>query len=59
MLTDFQAFLPYEYLYGLKRIELLERNSKSIGEPYAIYRESDKTILIYSDAGTFPEARSS
>jgi hypothetical protein len=38
---------PPEYLVGLKSIELVPRPS-IIGEPFAIYRRSDKTIFLYS-----------
>ena len=40
--------LPIEYLYGLKRIELLPRTSAEIGRPYASYVVSEKAIRIYS-----------
>ena len=40
--------LPIEYLYGLKRIELLPRTSAEIGQPYACYLTDEKAIRIYS-----------
>jgi hypothetical protein len=40
--------LPIEYLYGLKRIELLPRTSAEVGDPYACYLNDEKAIRIYS-----------
>jgi hypothetical protein len=48
MIKELIQELPAEYTYGLKAIELLDRNSKKIGQPYAVYREDEKSIIIYS-----------
>ncbi len=48
MINEFLIELPKEYIYGLKALELLDRNSRDIGNPYAIYREDEKSIIIYS-----------
>ena len=40
--------LPIEYLYGLRKVELLSRVSTEVGIPYALYRLDEKEILLYS-----------
>lgn len=41
------AILPAEYIYGLKRVELRPRINE-IGNPYALYRRREKTVILYS-----------
>ncbi len=48
MIKEFIKELPAEFIYGLKSIELSDRDSRTIGEPYAVYREDEKSIIIYS-----------
>ncbi len=48
MIKELIQELPAEYTYGLKAIELSDRNSREIGQPYAVYREDEKSIIIYS-----------
>ena len=48
MIQAYIKDLPPEYMYGLKSIELRDRNSIPIGDPYAFYRESEKDIIMYS-----------
>lgn len=48
MLNGYVKELPPEYLVGLNRIELMDRNSRNIGDPYGFYRESEKVIIMYS-----------
>ena len=40
--------LPIEYIYGLRKIELLPRVSVEVGNPYGVYRLDEKDILLYS-----------
>lgn len=40
--------LPIEYLYGLKQIELQPRLNERIGDPFALYIRSEKTIRLFS-----------
>lgn len=41
-------FLPKEYIYGLKKIELRPRPGKEIANPLAYYRSGEKTIFLFS-----------
>jgi hypothetical protein len=41
-------YLPIEYLYGLKRIELLPRSGNAIGYPFGCYLVDEKAIWLYS-----------
>lgn len=40
--------VPLEYLYGLKRIEILPRASMLIGAPFGTYSWREQTITLYS-----------
>ena len=44
--------LPIEYLYGLRKIELLPRSAE-VGSPYALYRPGEKSIQLYSQPMTW------
>ncbi len=46
-LKAFIRRLPIEYLYGLQSIELHARKSR-IGEPYGLYMNDEKRIILYS-----------
>ena len=48
MIKEFIKELPVEFVNGLKSIELSDRNSRKIGCPYAVYRENEKSIIMYS-----------
>jgi hypothetical protein len=39
---------PVDYVYGLKRIELLPRQTQEIGRPLGSYVPREKAILLYS-----------
>ena len=39
--------VPIEYVHGLRRIEMRPRLGE-VGEPFAVYLPSEKTILLYS-----------
>jgi hypothetical protein len=47
MVRDLLWFVPAEYIYGLKAIELRPRQGE-IGEPYGAYLFRDKRIWLYS-----------
>ena len=40
--------VPLAYLHGLNRIELRPRSSNEVGSPFALYRRSEKSIILYS-----------
>ena len=40
--------VPIEYLYGLRRIELKPRPNNDVGNPFALYSPSEKTIKLFS-----------
>lgn len=40
--------IPIEYLYGLRRIELKPRLNDDVGNPFALYSPSEKTIKLFS-----------
>jgi hypothetical protein len=40
--------IPLEYVYGLSRIELRPRRTKTIGNPFGYYWRDEKAIILYS-----------
>ena len=48
MIKELIKELPVEFVNGLKSIKLSDRNSRKIGCPYAVYREDEKSIIMYS-----------
>lgn len=39
--------MPFEYTYGLTRVEMRARED-DLGDPFALYRPSERDIIIYS-----------
>jgi len=41
-------FIQSQYLYGVKRIELLARKSEEVGNPYGSYLSDEAVVRLYS-----------
>ncbi len=39
---------PLQYIQGLRTVELRARPTATVGEPFAVYRPREKTIILYS-----------
>ncbi len=56
-ISNFLRYLPVDYVYGLRRVELRGRTSEEIGDPYGYYLNGEKTIVLFSvppDLWQFP-----
>ena len=56
-ISTFLRYLPVDYVYGLRRVELRGRTSEEIGDPYGYYLNGEKTIVLFSvppDLWQFP-----
>ena len=40
--------IPVEFIYGLKTVEMRSRKNEKIGDPYGLYRYSERMIVLYS-----------
>jgi hypothetical protein len=51
LLLKLLPYLPVDYRYGLRVIELRGRTSATVGNPYATYTWKEKAIRLYSTPG--------
>ena len=47
-LRRYLRWVPWEYVYGLRCVELMPRRGKAIGDPYGSYRPRERKIRLYS-----------